>query len=73
MHGMPVTLLIYNTVNAGDCKQKMLEELGQDQCIGNGNNDRLVVSGGCAAYCRFGKRGAVYAVACGCGYTGSFQ
>lgn len=42
--GMPVTLLIYNTVNAGECKRKIVEELGSNRCacIGNGNNDRFM-------------------------------
>jgi soluble P-type ATPase len=40
--GLPVTLKIFNNSNAGECKRKIVDELGGNVCvcIGNGNNDR---------------------------------
>lgn len=44
VEGLPVTLLIYNTTDAGIHKRELVEKLGPDRCvcIGNGNNDRFM-------------------------------
>jgi soluble P-type ATPase len=44
LEGLPVNLEIYNTVNAGECKRKVVEKLcGKNcACIGNGHNDILM-------------------------------
>ena len=44
LDGLPVTLKIFSGSNAGECKSRVVEELGCGSCacIGNGNNDRLM-------------------------------
>jgi len=44
LEGLPVTLKIFSDSNAGECKRKIVEELGGGSCacIGNGNNDKLM-------------------------------
>ncbi|NLL37447.1 MAG: ATPase P [Fretibacterium sp.] len=44
MKDMPVSLLIFNAIQAGESKKTLVEELGADHCacIGNGRNDRLM-------------------------------
>ena len=43
LDGLPLTLKIFNNSNAGECKRRIVEELGDKcACIGNGNNDRLM-------------------------------
>ena len=41
---LPVTLKIYNTEHAGECKKTFVEGLGSDTCacVGNGNNDVIM-------------------------------
>lgn len=44
LDGLQVALKIYDNSNAGECKRKIIDELGGSSCacIGNGNNDRLM-------------------------------
>jgi soluble P-type ATPase len=44
LEGLPVTLEIYNTLDAGKCKREATDRLGGEfcACIGNGRNDLLM-------------------------------
>lgn len=41
LEGLPITLRVYDTDNAGECKRSLADELGGATCacIGNGKND----------------------------------
>lgn len=41
LEGLPITLEIYNTLDAGKCKREAVDRLGGEvcACIGNGRND----------------------------------
>jgi len=44
LEGLPVTLKIFSSSNAGELKRQFVDGLGGDSCdcIGNGNNDRFM-------------------------------